>query len=219
MQELLILFLYHALDATTKAHFEKLQALHSEYQIVPIAYRFQGDELLPGTVDVGLEPDHGWPIERVWREVDKVYLRWYLGSQRPKAKRYVFFEYDILANCAAASFFGPTWNSPVAVARIKTPDSNPGWPWWGDVSELGAASEYRCGVLPLAATLWSDEALAAIAHSRLLQSCFCELRMGTLAKMYGFEPQVIPGAERTISWKSDRIQVTDELTWFHPVKG
>jgi len=78
---------------------------------------------------------------------------------------------------------------------------------------------YRTGVVPLATTLWSHDALSAIAQSRLLQNCFSELRMATLARYLGFEISVIPEATRTVSWRAQDIGGTQEPTWVHPFKS
>lgn len=219
MEEVVFLFLYHQLGPVTRRHYQMLQTLHPRDPIVPIGYRFKIPKQLPGTVDVALQDDHGWPIGQTWPEIDKIFLRWYLGSTGPRARRYVFFEYDILPRVAASQFYGTAWNVDVAAATIKTPVHHPEWYWWMQGPLLGAAYPHRCGVSPLAGTLWSNAALEKIARTPRLGSCHCELRMGTLARLLGFRPVEIPRAYRTISWQPGEIQVTSEATWFHPVKA
>ena len=50
MEEVILLFLYHELNAVTRRHFEALQRLHPREQIVPLTYQFEGREALPGSV-------------------------------------------------------------------------------------------------------------------------------------------------------------------------
>lgn len=219
MEEVVFLFLYHKVDEVTYRHFELLQKLHPRDQIVPVAYELKGNPVLPGTVDVGLDWDYGWPIFSTWHEIDKIYLRWFLRPNRPAARRYVFFEYDILPKCTAEAFYGPTWNSDCAAVSVQLPETDHSWHWWRQSNSLDLKHfASRCGVSPLAGTLWSHNSLQAIARRPALGSCFCELRMGTLLRSRGFTPAVIPNASATMSWRASEMTVSDAKTWFHPVK-
>ncbi len=218
MEEVIFLFLYHKTDAVTQRHFQLLGQLHSRAQVVPLGYQLSVPERLPGTVDVALDWDYGWPIRSVWHESDKIYMRWFLSPKRPKARRYIFFEYDIWPNAAADAFYGDAWNSEVAATSIKTPESDPAWLWWAHAPRLKFAFPLRQGISPLAGVLWSHEALDRLSQSRQFQDCYCELRLGTLAKLLGLKCTAIPQAHRTISWRPQDIQVSSQPAWYHPVK-
>jgi len=219
MEEVIFLFVYHELNALTRRHFECLRSWHPRDEIVPLVYQFKSREVLPGTIDVALDWDYGWPINSPWHEADKIMLRWYHRLGRPQARRYVFFEYDILANAPAPVFYSDAWNADAAAAKIPTPEHAPQWPWFEQSHRLGEYFPHRAGAVPLGGTLWSDAVLSRIARQPALQNCFSELRMATLARHHGFRLQLVPGAAKTMSWRPGDIQVTEEPTWFHPVKA
>jgi len=219
MEEVIFLFLYHKLDAVTLRHHQMLQQLHPRDQIIPVGYQLKVPEPIPGSVDVALDWDYGWPIDDIWPHVDKIYLRWFHRPNRPRARRYVFYEYDVLPKAPAHDFFGTTWNAEVAAVDIKTPDSDPAWLWWRHGSLLEMPKSLWQGLTPLAVQLWSDEALSRVANDRRFQRCYCELRLGTLAKMLGILPAIIPSASQTISWRAEDIKISDAPGWYHPVKG
>jgi hypothetical protein len=218
MEEVIFLFLYHQLDSVTRRHYEQLQRWHPGRRVVPLVYQYRGREVLPGTEDIALDWDYGWPVFNAWLELDKIYMRWFLKPGRPRAERYVFFEYDIYANAPAEVFYGPAWHAPVAAARIGEPHSHPHWTWWCQERWLEEAFAFRCGLIPMAATLWSYEALDRIAHTPRFQRCISELRMGTLARFLGFQPVPIPGAGATIRSRPELTPSSGTATWFHPVK-
>jgi hypothetical protein len=218
MEEALFLFLYHQFDDVTQRHYQRLCQFHPHWQVVPLTYQFLGTTRLAGTVDVALEEDHGLPISEAWAERDKVFLRWFLGPKRPQARRYIFCEYDLYVNGPAEAFYGPTWQADVAAARCVVPQDAPQWPWWQQASWLEEAFPLRLGLSPLAGSLWSHAALTCLACQRRFLRCFAELRMGTLARVVGLEPQEIPGAKATLGWRPEQDPATAKATWLHPVK-
>ena len=187
MEEVIFLFSYHRLDDLTHRHFTRLGQLHPRDLIVPLTHRYATGDMLPGTVDVALDQDYGWPIQNPWTDRDKVYLRWFLGKPRPQARRYVLYEYDIFANTSAEHFYGTAWNADVAAARVVVPQDAPQWPWWRQSAGLEEAAPLRTGLSPLAASLWSHEALTRISSQPRFQRCFAELRMGTMAPRGGID--------------------------------
>jgi hypothetical protein len=219
MDEVIFLFLYHKLDAATQRHFELLRRQHPRDRVVPLGYQFKIPKLIEETVDVALDWDYGWPIYSTWHEVDKIFLRWFLKPGQPQARRYVFFEFDILATIPAQQFYGSAWNTDAAATCVLTPEKDPKWHWWIHASRLGDAFPMRQGAAPLAATLWSHEALDRISRTRRFQDCYCELRMATLAKVLGFHCAAIDGAHKTVSSVPTDIQVHNRPAWFHPVKA
>ena len=218
MEEVIFLFRYHKLDEVTLRHYRMLEKFHPAHQIVPLGYELKIPDWLPGTVDVALDWDYGWPIYDSWLDGDKVYLRWFLGPHRPQARRYIFFEYDIQVKAPAKEFYGSTWDADAAAVGVRTPQSDPAWVWWAHAPRLGDAFVYRQGMTPLAGTLWTHEAMSRISQSRQLLKCYCELRMGTLAKRLGLQCAAIPGAAPSFSWRAEDIRVTNQATWIHPVK-
>jgi hypothetical protein len=219
MDEVIFLFLYHQLNEVTLRHHALLRQFHPRDEIVPLGYQLTIPKVLPGTVDVALDWDYGWPIRSVWHEVDKIFLRWFRRKDRPSARRYVFFEYDILVNSTAPEFYASSWNSDLAAVSIKRPKDDPSWPWWRHGPRLGVSEAHWCGVVPMSATMWSNEAFTRLAASNRFQDCYCELRMGTLARMLGLHLEVIPNAFRSVSWRERDITVDQRRTWFHPVKN
>jgi len=218
MEEALFLFLYHQLDEVTQRHYQRLCQFHPHWQVVPLTYQYQGGPQLPGTVDVALEADQGLPIGQVWPERDKVFLRWFLGEKRPQARRYIFCEYDLYVNGPAEAFYGSVWDADVAAARMVVPQDAAHWPWWRQAPSLEEAFPLRMGLSPMAGSLWSHEALTRISRQRRFLRCFCELRLGTLARLVGLEPKEIPGAKATVSWRPEQDPAKGPATWLHPVK-
>jgi hypothetical protein len=218
MEEVLFLFSYHRLDDVTRRHYARLGQLHPCNLIVPLTHRYQGGESLPDTVDVAGDVDHGWPILNPWTDRDKVYLRWFLRAKRPQARRYVFFEYDVFANAPAETFYGAAWDAEVAAARVVVPQDAPRWPWWRQAVSLEDAMPLRTGLSPIAASLWSHEALTRITRQPRFLPCFAELRLGTLARAVGLTPVEIPGAKATIGWRPEQDPTGGQTTWFHPIK-
>jgi hypothetical protein len=218
MEEAIFLFLYHQLDDVTRRHYQRLCQLHPQWQVVPLTYQYAGAEDLPGTVDVALEWDHGWPVFNPWMDRDKIYLRWFLNPNRPQAVRYVFCEYDLHVNAPAETFYGAAWQADVAAARVVVPQDAPQWHWWQQVPWLEEAAPLRTGLSPLAASLWSHEALTCIARQPRFLRCFAELRLGTLARVAGLTPVEIPNAKATIAWRPEQDPSNGGATWFHPVK-
>jgi hypothetical protein len=218
MEEVIFLFSYHRLDDVTRRHHARLAQLHPHNLIVPLTHQYQGGESLPDTVDVALDWDHGWPILNPWTDRDKVYLRWFLGDKRPQARRYVFFEYDVFANTRAEAFYGTAWQADVAAARVVVPQDAPHWNWWQQAAWLEEGYPLRTGLSPMAASLWSHEALTRIARQPRFLRCFAELRMGTLARLAGLTPLEIPGATATITWRPEQDPSSELATWLHPVK-
>jgi len=218
LEDVIFLFLYHQVDAVTQRHFAQLRQFHPGALILPLTYRFLGSERLPGTIDVSLDSDHGWTIANPWMERDKIYLRWFLGPKRPLAQRYIFCEYDLCVQAPAEKFYGAAWNADVAGARVVIPQDAPQWPWWQQAAELEEAYPLRVGLSPLAASLWSHNALTRIARHPRFQHCFAELRIGTLARVAGLQLKEIPGATATISWRPEQDPSGKAAGWFHPVK-
>ena len=221
MYELIILFLYYSKNvAAAVDHFQRLQALHPEGLVVPIAFQIPS-QIIPGTKDIGLDgDDFGWPIQDAYSQCDKLYYRWFLNPRSPKARRYVFFEYDILPKCSARAFYGQAWNSDIAAADTVDMQTHADW-WpgrWGPPVDAGL-KPFQTGLRPLAAILWSHDALKAVSEARRMQGSWCEHRAGTLARFLGFRPTVIPGALRTIQWPPEVIRDTSARTWYHPVKS
>ena len=220
MEEVIFLFMYHQLDDVTQRNFDRMGKFHPRAPLIPLAYQYEGQQSLSGTVDVALEQDYGWPILNVVpMEPDKLFMRWFLGSKRLQARRYVICEYDLFVNAAAETFYGSAWQADVAAARVVVPQDAPQWPWWKQAPWLDEAYPLRVGLSPLAASLWSHEALTRMARQPRFLRCHGELRMGTLARLVGLEPKEISGAKVTIGWRPEQNPSEGAAaTWFHPVK-
>ena len=220
MDELAILFLHYGpLNIAAQDHFQRLIRMHPRDLVIPIAYQMN-HSAIPGTVDVAsLESDYGWPIVDPYSECDKIYYRWFLNPKRPSARRYIFFEYDILPNCTAQNFYREVWNSDVAAADIVDLKTEPDWwaaRWHGDTHD--GLLNVGMGLRPLAGIFWSHAALNRVAQATRMPNAWCEFHAGTLANHLGFQPVVILGAIRAMHWPPTTLRDTSAARWFHPVK-
>ena len=221
MYELIMLFLYYSKNVAAAAdHLRRLQSLHPDVPVLPVAFRLPS-QIIAGTQDIGHDADDfGWPVDDAYSQCDKLYYRWFLNPRSPRARRYVFFEYDILPKCSARRVYGDAWDADVAAADIVDMQTRPDW-WpgrWGPPVDA-ELRPFQMGLRPLAAILWSHDALKAVAESRRMQGSWCEHRAGTLVRYLGFSPAVIPGALRTIQWPPAVIRDTSADRWYHPVKS
>ena len=220
MDELIILFLYHGGNLPVAVdHYHRLRTLHPRDLVVPIAFQL-ASQVIPGTADIAHDShDYDWPLTDVYAQADKVFYRWFLNPRNPKARRYIFFEYDILPKCPAQESYREVWDADVAASDVVDMIAEPDW-WparWGPPIEPDLLP-YQIGLRPLAGAFWSHAALERVASSRRMQGAWCEHRAGTLAKFFGFRPMRIPGAIRTIHWPPTVLRDFSGREWFHPVK-
>src|SRR5206468_721483 len=123
------------------------------------------DLSLPETVDVANVPSR-WDVSNSWWYSDTILYRWW-EQRNVTAKRYIFVEYDVLAQLPLPEFLADCWDAPVACSHFVTQENHPGWQWFQ--SELHLLPDehkpYAAGLVPLAVMLFSHEALDDITRN------------------------------------------------------
>ena len=194
MSELCCLFLHHLpLDtgATLKHHQEAQKHCPT---VVPLSFQ---------TVKVSKE---GW---RGAYYVDILVYEWFRQTQ-PNHERYFLMEYDTEMTMPPKEFYCGEWDKPIVGSVIIHPLSDApvtlnyptkqrdwGWFWIWLKTELGEAEYAKLkpnlrGITPISGILLSHEALSAMTKlffdTPWMSGVFCECRIGTLAKLAGYEP-------------------------------
>ena len=207
MNELCILFLHFGNDAVTQKHLALIRENNPGVPVVPLTF----DD---GVADAVVVPVKLPKIERTeWRNCDQIIYKWFLSPVRVEAKRYLILESDCLCTMSAREFCAEAWDKPASGARVqRSPAFVPRS--WSPKAEVKF-----CSLSPLCGVLLSHAALAAVstrAENTLFDTTYCEVRIGTLLAIAGFEAvQSFEGAETF----QNGISVTpDRPGIWHPVK-
>jgi hypothetical protein len=153
---------------------------------------------------------------------DSMAYEWF-DQEKPQHERYLLIEYDTEITMPVKEFYAGVWDLPVVGSVIVEAFSNQqivpgrsgsqkewGWFWIGFKDVIGEAAYAKLkpwlrGIVPVSGTLLSHEALAAMTKlffaTPWMTGVFCECRLGTLAKLSGYEPvSWAPGTSHTNVW-------------------
>lgn len=211
-----VLFFHHRTDRLTTENFESFARHNPQAVIIPIATE---TAVYPGSYRLDENPHWTAITARrgrgCWRNLDfAAYL--YYSERRFNCERWVLSDWDLHCTGSLKDFYGAAWDADCACAHpARTGEP---WHWFKDVGRLPEEMKAQAaGVVPMAGTLLSDRAMAAIveaAHA-LSFDLFAELRMGTLAQACGFQITELP-----TSWTlryHRRPEIEGPGLW-HPVK-
>lgn len=193
--ELCILFLHHGDNELSRFHANRFNKLNPRAALVPLTFNTG----IPGAI----RPIAARVEAEEWRNVDRLIYQWFQSLNAVAAERYLIVEYDTLCTIPVREFYREVWDAPLAAATIQTPEANPDWWWFRNISDPGRYNGNLAGLIPLSGVLMSRAVLAAIAplaSGPLYDSMNCECRVGTLAKTVGFTAKKIrPNASDYIS--------------------
>jgi len=214
VHDVCILFLHHRDDELTRYHLGLTRASNPGVPVVPLSF----GKGVSGSISVG---KWCWPVRDEWYANDVMVYAWY-KKRAFRAKRYVIFDYDTLCLMPVESFYQQVWNADVACASPMTYQEKPEWYWFRAQSVDGLPLKFHeqlAGLAPASGVFLSDRALKAIselAKDRSFSHLFCECRLGTLARIAGFEiRQIRDDVEQFIGW--NEVTPTRRGIW-HPIK-
>lgn len=222
MNDLGIVFNHHD---TSPATLQNLQALRDLNPGVPI-FTVSAREPFPD----------GWNVEDLgeggriwksltqgdknleWRNCDWLSYAWILGN-KARCRRWVFVGWDVYSTMPLGEYLRGVWDQDIAGVEIFRGEKD-AWHWFQEKApeELFA---HRCGLCPVCFYFCSDECARAVAEMALKYkdwTGFCEFRLGTFARAAGFQPALIAGARKTISWRREGWTIEGRGIW-HPVKN
>lgn len=212
--ELCILFLHHRDDELSRFHLNLIREHNPGTPVVSLTFV----DGLQGAIRVG---DWAWPVHDEWFSNEVMVYSWY-ARKNLEAERYVIFDYDTLVLEAVESFYAQVWDSDVACARPVLYENEPDWYWFGPDFVSADLKDFRgrlAGMVPASGSFFSDRALSAmvsLASDRTFSELFCECRLGTLARIAGFQIEPIRhDAERFLNWTE--VSPVGKGIW-HPVK-
>lgn len=193
--EAIVLFLNHIDDSVSRDHLDLIRSLNP-YPVIPI--HVQPADPVPGSLDVGGDPQFECERGEGWAFCDNPLYQWYrrFGGC---SKRYIFLEADTFASMPLREFYGDLWDAEVAVSTWATRESCPSWHWFrtGPYSLPTWLEPYAAGVMPMCGVLFSDDAIRTVAHSPAMPSrVISELRLGTLLRYHGIPVSPFPDAKR-----------------------
>jgi hypothetical protein len=142
---------------------------------------------------------------QAWLSTDLSIFDWYLKNITVRAKRYLIVEWDCWCDCKIESYFERVWDCDLVVPSVKYPERDD-WFWFTTIKKIPEkARKFAVGVTPLCGILISDRAMKPIAEESVkpeYSGLNSELRLGTVATMFDFDPIVNPVYTRSIGWRS-----------------
>jgi hypothetical protein len=224
VNELGIVFNHHDVSAGA---LRNLQALRDHNPGVPIYPVSAGEPFAGGwkAPDLG-EGGRIWArltrgVNHLqWENADWLSYAWIL-SGNATCRRWVFVGWDVYSTMPLREFLDRSWDEAIAGVEVFAPDKDGWWPHFRGAGEVPETlMPYRRGVCPVCFYFASSDCATAIAELAVQHkdwAGFCEFRLGTFAKASGYEPSVIPGARKTISWQWEGWTIEGRGLW-HPVK-
>lgn len=223
MEDLGIVFNHHDTSPTALRNLEAIRRLNPGARVFTVS----AHEPFPGGASMEDLGEGGaiWTAltqgnqKLEWRHCDWLSYAWILAGG-VRCRRWVFVGWDVYSTVPLEEFLSSVWDENAAGVEVFVPQEHDWWHWFkeGVPKDL---EPHRRGVCPVCFYLCSDEcarAVADLALKRKKWDAFCELRLGTLISAAGFEPKVIPGARKTISWKWEGWTIEGKGIW-HPVKN
>jgi hypothetical protein len=202
MRDAIILFCYHKCDELTVRHLDLLRRHNPKHVVIPVIGE-SGVEELPGSVNVAHLPSR-WCTDDGWRSCDTLIYRWFQVRDL-SARRYVYFEYDVLCTIPLETAYADAWNAPVAARDFFTIQNNPKWTYFNSersLSALGEDRKYAAGLVPMAGSVFSHESLERIVDTVVGGDVLSELRAGTAVKKLGLKVAEFPSRLRsTLDWR------------------
>lgn len=143
---------------------------------------------------------NGTPKEYYWSNADlPIYIAYDASREQVQADRYIHLEWDCYCNVDLREFYKEVWNADLGARHVIDPASDPDWVFFGEKYSQtypSKAAANVCGAAPFAGVLLSDRALSLICEELKndvgWRTTFCELRLGTLAKLLNLDIQELP---------------------------
>ncbi len=211
-----ILFPYHKDSALTFRHHELLKKHNPHTPVIPLSH---GCSAIPDTFNISKLPSL-WDESNQWRSMDVFFYKWFM-NRTVTAKRYVLVEYDVYTEISVNDYFSDVWDNEVGTPHTIGLESLGKWQWFGEIhSKLPAHMQANaCGIVPLATTLVSHDALAKITdQAKLIHDAFCELRMGTAIKSAKMTPKII-SKSAGVRHHFGLVKKQKYKTFYHPIKN
>jgi hypothetical protein len=212
-----ILFTHYNSSPLTRRNMESFGRDNPDTVTVSLATDL---DVFPGSFR--LDDDERWRAithrngRGCWRNMDWAFWLYYANRQY-NCKRWLFSDWDMHCTGSLKEFYGAAWDADCACVQPVHPGKNK-YPWFSEISRLPLEwQDKAAGTVLLSGTLVSDRALRAmtLAAPRASYDLFCELRIGTLAQVCGFEIQAMPRPDG-IRWDR-RPSIVGPGLW-HPVK-
>lgn len=222
MNDLGIVFNHHDVSEAAVRNLEALRRLNPDVPVFPVS----AGEPMPGGIKVEDLGEGGriWKSlthgdrKLEWRNCDWLSYAWML-SGKERCRRWVFVGWDVYSTMPLSEYLRGVWDHAIAGVEVFNPEKD-SWHWFKEGSPEALMSSRR-GLCPVCFYMCSDDCARAIGELAVRYkgwTGFCELRLGTFARAAGYEPAVIEGARKTISWKWEGWTIEGRGVW-HPVKA
>ena len=212
-----ILFTHYNSSPLTRRNMESFGRSNPDTVTVSLATDL---DVFPGSFR--LDDDDRWRAitnrngRGCWRNMDWAFWLYY-ANRKYNCKRWLFSDWDMHCTGPLKEFYGAAWDADCVCVQPVHPGKNE-YPWFSEIHRLPLEWQERAaGTVLLSGTLVSDRAMRAMTMMapRASYDLFCELRVGTLAQVCGFEIQAMPKPDG-IRWDR-RPDIKGPGLW-HPVK-
>lgn len=216
MNEAVVLFVHHRNDAVTRRHLQLLRT-HNDFPVVPL---FCDDRMGGTALDDAVRLPMSFQRGRNWHNLDWICRDWFLSSHRIDAERYVWLEWDCLANEPLRNWYADLWYADFVASTSVRPPA----PWYWFRSQRAflphALVPYASGITPMNGVLMSRRAMSAYAQADVPEGLFCELRLPTILASCGITASRLPSHKATQNRFLPRGASVPVIGrgLFHPVK-
>lgn len=217
LETAVVLFVHHNNDATTRKHYELLVE-HNDFPIVPLFCRDgRPGKAMPEAITLASSFSKG----SNWHNVDWICRDWFLSCDRIDAQRYIWLDWDCLANEPLADWYGDCWSKDFVVSQIKRLDSKWGWFRRRKGQLPNGLASHRIGIAPLNGVLLSRRAMRAFCESDLPDGVISEMRLPTMLAAKGIHATEMPREKAKTNRYLPRNQsiAIHGTGLFHPVKN
>lgn len=187
-----ILYIHHLPlnEGITQRHAMLLKTLNSGARVIPLSF-------YDGRPRPMLAPNEQF------FHFDTLIYEWFL-REKPKFDRYFLIEWDLFCTAPLKEFYGAAYDRPCVGSIIARPWSRDillehdfaerDWHFFTHGNTPGLYPFLR-GIIPSCGAMFSHECLEIMSliwsENREVDRLICEVRMGTMACMAGFEPERI----------------------------
>ena len=183
MLECAIIFPHYRNDEVTRKHLQILRKLNP-YPVIAVCCN--EPEHVPEAIDVGKLTQ---PIVNGdnWNNCDTILYRWFM-CRGLNAERYIYLEWDNYATAPVREVYRSVWDADAAATNVFDYHHSKDWFWFNQYWSIPPRLRpFAAGMCPFNGIMLKHKALAALTYGSIPSGLFCELRVATLLKSYGFE--------------------------------